>query len=46
MVMVMAVMTMVSNGKCGSSSRCEHHNEKSEGNLPHDASFISRTLGE
>jgi hypothetical protein len=43
MVTVVDVMvaTMVGSGKCRSSSRCEHHNEKGEGDLPH-ASFISR----
>jgi hypothetical protein len=43
MTVVNVMTTMVGNGKCRSSSRCEHHNEKCEGNLPH-APFISRTL--
>src|SRR5882757_9171246 len=42
MMCVMTVMTMVGSGKCGRSSRYQHHNKKSQGGLPH-ASFISRT---
>src|SRR6185437_8503858 len=30
MVRVMTVMTMVGNGKCGRSSRYQHHNKKSQ----------------
>jgi hypothetical protein len=44
-MMVMAVMTMVGNGKCGCSSRYQHHNKKGQGDLPH-TSFISRSSDE
>ncbi len=44
MMMVKVVMAMmVGSSECGSSSRCEHHSKKGEGDLPH-ASFISRSL--
>jgi hypothetical protein len=33
--MVMPVMTMVGNGKCRYSSRYQHHNKKSQGDLLH-----------
>lgn len=42
MVNVVTAM-MVGSSECRSSSRCEHHSEKGEGDLPH-ASFISRGL--
>jgi hypothetical protein len=43
MVVEMMMTTMVvRSSKCGSSSRYQHQSKKSEGNLPHDASLISR----
>jgi hypothetical protein len=45
MMVEMMMTTMVTgNGKCGRSRRYQHHNKKGEGDLPHDASFISRVL--
>jgi hypothetical protein len=43
-VEMMMTAMVVGNGKCGSSRRYQHHNKNGEGDLPHDASFISPAL--
>jgi hypothetical protein len=43
--MVMTVMTMVDNGKCGRSSRYQHHNKESHGGLPHAPINIPQPYG-
>jgi hypothetical protein len=45
-VVVVDMMTtmVMCTGKCGGSSRYQHHSKKGEGDLLHDASFISRAL--